>query len=159
MLGPADYFIWFLGTFLEVGVVVCSVYRKSFKRYFFLNLYMILSATASAGRFLVLQRNGWDSLEYRYFYFFSDALLTIALFFGLISLYSHLFEEMALQKYVRLGAVLLLGGTAWFSYAVVSQSTTRIFTHFAYELSQNLYFVGLILTYLLWAFILKVRET
>ena len=78
MLGPADYFIWFLGTFLEVGVVVCSVYRKSFKRYFFLNLYMILSATASAGRFLVLQRNGWDSLEYRYFYFFSDALLTIA---------------------------------------------------------------------------------
>ena len=159
MLGPADYFIWFLGTLLEVGVVVCSVYRKSFKRYFFLNLYMILSAAASAGRFLVLQHNGWDSLEYRYFYFFSDALLTIALFFGLISLYSHLFEEMGLQKYVRLGAVLLLGGTAWFSYAVVSQSTTRIFTHFAYELSQNLYFVGLILTYMLWAFILKVRET
>ena len=159
MLGPADYFIWFLGTALEVGVVLCSIYRKSFKRYFFLNLYMVLSVAASVGRFLVLRHTSLDSLEYRYFYFFSDALLTIALYFGLISLYSHLFEELGVEKYVRLGAVLLLGGTAWFSYAVVSQSSAKIFTHFAYELSQNLYFVGLILTYLLWAFILKLRET
>jgi hypothetical protein len=159
MLGPADYSVWALGTALEVGVVVCSIVRKSFKRYFFLNFYMLLSAAASVGRFLVFRHSGWDSLEYRYFYFFSDTLLTIALYFGLISLYSHLFEELGVEKYVRIGAVLLLGGTAWFSYAVVSQSSARIFTHFAYELSQNLYFVGLILTYLLWAFILKLRET
>jgi hypothetical protein len=159
MLGPVDYFVWVLGTALEVAVVVCSIYRKSFKRYFFLNLYMFLCAVASVGRFLVLRHSSLDSLEYRYFYFFSDALLTIALYFGLISLYSHLFEELGLEKYVRLGAVLLLGGTAWFSYAVVSQSSARILTHFAYELSQNLYFIGLVLTYLLWAFILKLRET
>lgn len=159
MLGPADYSVWALGTALEVGVVVCSIVRKSFKRYFFLNFYMLLSAAASVGRFLVFRHSGWDSLEYRHFYFFSDTLLTIALYFGLISLYSHLFEELGVEKYVRIGAVLLLGGTAWFSYAVVSQSSARIFTHFAYELSQNLYFVGLILTYLLWAFILKLRET
>jgi hypothetical protein len=120
---------------------------------------MLLSATASVGRFLVLRHSSLDSLEYRYFYFFSDVLLTIALYFGLISLYSQLFEELNVEKYVRLGAVLLLAGTAWFSYAVVSQSSTRILTHFVYELSQNLYFVGLILTYLLWAFILKLRET
>jgi hypothetical protein len=159
MLGPVDYFIWFLGMALEVGVVLCAIYRNSFRRYFFLNMYMLLSALASVGRFLVLRHSGWDSLEYRYFYFLSDALLTIALYFALISLYSLLFEELNLEKYVRLGAVLLLGGTAWFSYAVVNQSSARILTHFANELSQNLYFVGLILTYLLWAFILKLRET
>jgi hypothetical protein len=30
---------------------------------------------------------------------------------------------------------------------------------FSYELSQNLYFVGLVLTYVLWGAILKLRET
>jgi hypothetical protein len=32
-------------------------------------------------------------------------------------------------------------------------------TYFVFELSQNLYFVGLVLTYALWAAILKLRET
>jgi hypothetical protein len=60
---------------------------------------------------------------------------------------------------VRLGAVLTLAGTAWFSYAVVNQSSARMMTHFAFELSQNLYFVGLVLTYVLWGAILKLRES
>ena len=54
---------------------------------------------------------------------------------------------------------MLLAGTSWFSYAVVSQSSHRMLTYFAFELSQNLYFVGLILTYVLWAAVLKMRHT
>ncbi len=60
---------------------------------------------------------------------------------------------------MRLTAVLLLLGTALFSYAVVAQSTDRLSTTFAYELSQNLYFVGLVLTYLLWGAVVKLRES
>jgi MFS family permease len=63
------------------------------------------------------------------------------------------------SKYVRLSAVMLLLGTAAFSYAVVAQSKERLGTDFAYELSQNLYFVGLVLTYILWGAILKLGET
>src|SRR5947209_17086764 len=66
---------------------------------------------------------------------------------------------MKVEKYVRLAAVLLLAGTALFSYGVVLQSSERMFTSFVYELSQNLYFVGLVLTYVLWGAILKLRET
>jgi MFS family permease len=55
--------------------------------------------------------------------------------------------------------VLLLLGTALFSYAVLVQSEQRLATTFAYELSQNLYFVGLVLTYILWGAVLKLRET
>jgi hypothetical protein len=66
---------------------------------------------------------------------------------------------MHANRYVRLGAVVLLAGTAVFSYAVVQQSSARMMTHFVVELSQNLYFVGLILTYLLWGAIMKMRET
>jgi hypothetical protein len=63
------------------------------------------------------------------------------------------------EKYVRLAAILLLAGTALFSYLVVQQSSQRMATSFVFELSQNLYFVGLVLTYVLWGAILKLRET
>jgi len=86
-------------------------------------------------------------------------LLVITLYFALISLYSRVFQELQLERYVRLGAILLLAGTAWFSYGVVNQSSSRMLTHFVFELSQNLYFVGLVLTYALWGVILKLRET
>ncbi|MGB9431028.1 MAG: hypothetical protein WBQ89_02195, partial [Candidatus Acidiferrum sp.] len=95
----------------------------------------------------------------RYAYFYTDALLTLALYMALVSLYSHVFGELRFGKYLRLTAVLLLLGTALFSYAVVQQSTDRLSTNFAYELSQNLYFVGLVLTYVLWGAVLKLRET
>jgi hypothetical protein len=159
MPGSADYVIWFLGVLLEAAVVVCAVRRGVFKRYFFLNLYVLLELLVSLGRFRVLVHDGLSSPTYRYFYFYSDALLTIALFFAVISLYVFVFEELKVERYVRLGAVLLLVGTSWFSYEVVNQSSHRMLTYFAFELSQNLYFVGLVLTFVLWGAILKLRET
>jgi hypothetical protein len=159
MLGPVDWVIWFMGTLFEASVLVCALRKRVFRRYFFLNLYMLFSVLASMGQFRVLMHYGRSSLEYRYFYYYSEALLVISLYFALISLYSRVFEELKVEKYVRFGAVLLLAGTAWFSYAVVNQSSARMLTHFVYELSQNLYFIGLVLTYALWGVILKLRET
>jgi len=65
---------------------------------------------------------------------------------------------MHAEQYVKLGAVLLLCGTALFSYAVVYQSQAKLVTHFVVELSQNLYFVGLVLTYVLWGAVLKAAR-
>lgn len=160
MPGPVEYCVWLICTLLEAAVVVCAVRSHSIRRYFFLNLYMTLSFLVSVGRYQILTRyGGMTSREYMYFYYYSDALLTIGLYFALLNLYSLVFDEMKAERYLRLGAILLLGGTAWFSYAVVEQSSHRILSHFAYELSQNLYFVGLVLTYALWGAILKLRET
>lgn len=159
MPGPLASFIWYFGTALELAFVVCSIARKSFLRYLFLNLYFLLVVSSSLGRNFFLSRFGQGSDEYRYAYFYTDALLTLALYMALISLYSHVFGELNFTKYVRLGAVLLLLGTALFSYAVVAQSADRLSTTFAYELSQNLYFVGLVLTYVLWGAVVKLRES
>jgi hypothetical protein len=148
-----------LGTALELAFVVCSIARKSFLRYFFLNLYFLLAVGSSVGRHLILSSFGQSSDQYRYAYFYTDALLTLALYVALISLFSDVLGEFRFGKYVRLSAVLLLLGTAVFSYGVIAQSTERLSTKFAYELSQNLYFVGLVLTYLLWGTVVKLRET
>lgn len=159
MPGPLALIIWCLGITLEIAFVVCSLARKSFVRYFFLNLYFLMALSSDAVRYFFLSRFGQSSSEYRYAYFYTDVLLTLALYMALISLYSYVLSELKLERYVRMTAVLLLLGTAIFSYAVVAQSQQRLATTFAYELSQNLYFVGLVLTYILWGAVVKLRET
>lgn len=161
MPGTVDAAIWLLSVLLELLVVVFAIRHRMFKKFFFLNLYMLFWALASIGRFEVLAHyGGFRSLTYRYFYFYSDALLGIARFFALMNLFVRLFEDMKVERYVRLAAVLLLSGIACFSVAVVlNQSSERMLTHFVFELGQNLYFVALVLTYVLWGAILKLRET
>lgn len=156
---PGPDAIWFLAIFFEIGVVVCALTRKSFQRYFTLNLYMAASALVGILRYATLSRYGLQSPQYFYGYYYSDALLTVCLYFSLIGLYAMVFEELGAERQVRWGAALLLAGTALFSYSVVRQSDSRLLTHYVVVLSQNLYFVGVVLTYVLWGAILKLRET
>src|SRR3984893_1824092 len=159
MPGPFEYAIWLLGALFEAAVVVCSLLRGPFRRYFTLNLYMSMSFFVSVGRYTVFTRHGLISSEYIYFYYYSDAILTICLYFALMGLYAIVFEELGAALHLRVFMMLLLIGTALFSYSVVHQSETRMLTHYIVEISQNLYFVGLVLTYLLWAALLKLRES
>jgi hypothetical protein len=157
--GPFAWFIWLLGLLCEAAVLVCAFKKQAIRRYFLLNLYVAGLIASEIGRYAILAVDGFNSLQYRYFYYYSDAVLTIFLYFALSTLYSHVFSELQAEKYVKLGTLLLLAGTALFSYSVVVQSSAKLVTHFVVELSQNLYFVGLVLTYVLWAAILKLRET
>jgi len=127
-------------------------------RYFTLLLYISASLILSGTRTFIFVRYGYTSVQYFYFYYFSDALLTIFLYFALMGLYSLVFQELGAKQHLRLGATLLLGVTAWFSYQVVIGSTDKLLTRFVVELSQNLYFVGVVLTYLLWGAMMKLRE-
>jgi hypothetical protein len=144
---------------MEVVVLVCAYRSNSIRRYFVLNLYVACEVIASIVRFEILHHYGLLSANYAYFYYYSDCLLTILLFFALSSLYSQVFHELHVGRYVQFGALFLLSATALFSFAVVQQSSAKLLSHFVFELSQNLYFVGLVLTYILWAAILKLRET
>jgi hypothetical protein len=157
--GTMQYVVWLIGALLEAAVVVCAIKRSAFRRYLFLNLYMASEVVASAVRFEIFQHYGFTSPQYAYFYFYSDALLTILMFLVLSSLYSEVFRELNAERYIQMGSVVLFAGTALFSFAVVEQSSAKLLSHFVYEISQNLYFVGLVLTYILWAAILKLRET
>jgi len=158
----SDFFgltVWVVGMMAGVCFVTSSLIRGPFLKYFFLNLYVLLSMFADLSRQYTLRVFGLNSDQYYYVYYYTDCLLTIALFVAVISLASRVFDELNLAKFVRVVAILLLLGTAGFSYAVVAQSTGRLSTSFANELSQNLYFVGLVLTYLLWGAVLKLKET
>jgi hypothetical protein len=159
MLGPLDYVLWIMTALLQVGVLVCAIRAKSFFKFFPLNFYMLAASFFTAIRFIVYIKYGYKSAQYFYIYFYSDALLTICLYFALIALFAHVFSEMGAKTYIRIGSVVILGLTCALSYGLVRQSQDRMVSHFVAELSQNLYFVGAVLTYLLWAALRKLRET
>jgi hypothetical protein len=157
-MGPVDYLLLLADLLVEVGCVLCLLRKRAFSQHFTIVLYLCASIAVGIGRYGVIAAAGFTSDAYRYFFYYSDAVLTICLYFILMSLYSHVFSEMGISKFVRGGAMLLLAGTAGISYHMVAMSTDKLVTHFVYELSQNLYFVGVLLTYLLWGAMMKMRE-
>jgi hypothetical protein len=158
MLGPVDYAIWLAAFFANVGCLVCIIKGKAFFRYFTLVLFLSASTVIGVGRYVILFADGFTSRSYFYFYYYSDTVLTVCLFFVLMSFYSQVFSEMGVSKLMRAGAMLILGGTAFISYQMIASSSDRMVTRFAIELSQNLYFVAVVLTYLLWGAMMKLRE-
>lgn len=159
MLGPLDYTLWVIGFLAQVGALASIVKARAVSRNFTLFLYILAACVLSFGRYVVFERYGLLSSEYLYFYYYSDFFLTMCLFFTLMELYVQVFEEMGVHRHLRVGALLLLAGTTWFSFQVVMNSSHRMVTRFVVELSQNLCFVGLVLTYVLWAAVVKLRET
>lgn len=159
MLGPFDYIIAALGFCAELYLVVRLLAGRSELRYFALATYMLAMVLGTAAQYFFLQKFGFQSSQYLYCYYYSDALLTIALFFVIMSFYHQVFQQMGVRKYVHGASIILLSATAAFSYLVVHQNSNNLTTHFVVEMGRNFYFVGVVLTYLLWGAILKLKET
>jgi hypothetical protein len=160
MLGPFDYAVTLISFLAEAYVVVCLCVSKNYFRYFSLNIYMLAAVGATVGQVITLWHFGLTSQVYGYVYYYTDALLTIALFFVIMSFYQQVFHQMGVGRYVRWASVFLLSATALFSYLVVRRMPSHHLTNrFVVEMSQNLYFVGVVLTYLLWGAVVKLQET
>src|SRR5574341_325581 len=154
-----DYCIWALTILTPLYVCGHAILRGHFYRYVTLNLFMLASALLSAGRLVVFRNYGLTSAEYMYFYYYSDCLLNILLYFSILQLYQQVFGEMGVSRYLRLGSILLLVITAGFSFQIVREHMDHLTSRFVVELSRNLYFVGLVLTYLLWYGVMKLKES
>jgi hypothetical protein len=159
MLGPFDYAIWLVGFLVEIAVVVCVCWRREVLRYLPLTVYMTCAAFVNCGQYFYVERFGYSSTQYFYYYYYSESLLFVLLFWTIIEFYQQTFTEMNVSGYVRGAAVLLLFATALFTYMVVHENRDHLTSHFVVELGRNLHFVGVVLTYLLWGAILKLRET
>lgn len=158
MLSALKYGVWVISFLLEVTVVVCVISRKNALRYISLAIYMLCAAGVNCGQYLYLRQFGISSREYYVFYYYTESLLTILMLFVVVQLYSRVFCQMNVSRYIRGGAVALLGVTAFFSYLAVRQNHDHMTDKFVVEVGQNLYFVGVVLTYVLWGAIVKLGE-
>jgi hypothetical protein len=157
--GPFDYAIWVVGSVLELGVVLCALYRRAFLRYVSLNLYMLATLAVNCVTYISLARYGFESREYHFAYYYTDSLLTILMFFVIIQLYQQVLAQMNASGYIRRVATVVLAGTSLFSYLVVYRHRANLSGQFVVAFGQNLYFVGVVFTYVLWAAIFKLGET
>lgn len=158
MLGPVEYASWLAVTGAEICCIFFILYSGAFRKYFTLLLYLIACLAYSVASYSIIQTSGYKSAAFSYFYYYADFLLTICLYFVLMSLYSYVFSEMGVGQLIRVSAILLLGATSGISYYIVSSSSDRMLTSFVAELGQNLFFVGVVLTYLLWGAMIKLNE-
>ena len=151
--------VWFLSIALEVYIVVRCLSTHAFRKYFSIGLFAGAMVLRDAGGFVVLRAYGLASPQYTATFYFTDALLTVLMYLVIMHMYEQVFEYTGLRKYVLGAALLLLCLTALFSYVAVRGGMGPLSFRFATELSQDLYFVGLVLTYLLWAAVFKLRES
>ena len=159
MPGLLDYVIGSVSFVLEICVVVFALYSRPYFRYTMPAIYMLFTAIVQTGAWISVERYGTSSPEYFNFYYYGDSMLAITLFFVIIQLYQWIFTEMSISRYIRSVASALLVVTAVFSYLVIHQNKNHLTTQFVVEFGQNIYFVGVVLTYLLWGAMLKLRET
>ena len=162
MPGPLDYAIGIVSFLLEISVVVCAFWCKPRFRYALPGLYMLCTALGQAGVWACLEKYGVHSQQYFYVYYYTESLQMLAMFLVIIQLYEWIFLEMSIGRYIRVAASVLLGVTGIFSFLVINHNRDQLTVksiQFVVEFDQNIYFVGVVLTYLLWGAMLKLRET
>lgn len=159
MPGSYSIVVWGISAIAELYVVVCAVYNRKLFKDLPINMYMLAAAGVSCGGLICMHRFGFSSRTYAYYYYYTDSLVTILMFWVIIHFYREVFKELQASRYVSRAAVLLLLAVAFFSYLVVHQNRDHLTSRFVHEIGQNLYFVGLVLTYLLWGTLLKLRES
>ncbi len=158
MLGPVDYAIWFVNFFLQLFCIYVIVKTGSLRRYFTLAFFMFACLAMSVGDYIIIHTSGFSSGANWYFYHYTGSVLIICLYFVLMNLYMQAFSDLGVDRVIRIFALLLLGGTCGVSYYMVTISSDKMVTHFVFELGQNLFFVAVVLTYLLWGAMVKLKE-
>ena len=150
MIGAYELSIAGLSVVLTLGIGVVCLYTKSFLRYFVLNLYLLVNLLFTLGCYYVYLIYGYESGQYYYFYFLGDAIQNIVGYLLIASFFDRLLRESAFHKYVRPTLAICFLLIAGISALFIVGSVEHLYSEFVLELQQNLYFVGVLLTFLLW---------
>ncbi len=150
MVGTYELVVAGLSVILTLMTVLLCVRSESLARYFVLNLYLIINLAFTLGCLYVIHAFGYSSYEYLYFYYTGDAIQNVAGYLLIGSFFDQLLRESAFHKYVRPTLAIFFLLIAGISALFISGSVDRLYSNFVIEFQQNLYFVGVLLTFLLW---------
>lgn len=150
MIGTYDLVVEATGVAVTLSAVAVCAWRRLFTRYFFLNFYLLTSAVFTSGCYYIRSTYGYTSIQYRYFYYTGDALIMLVGYLLIASFFDHMFRRSALRAYVRLTLAIFFFLVIGVSGLFISRNVTHLYSRFAIELQRNMFFVGALLTFLLW---------
>ena len=150
MVSTYDLVVASVSVLLSLATVIVCLWRRCFLRYVFLNLYLIASMGFTIGCHYVVQTSGYTSLPYFYFYYTADAILNIIGYLLVASFFDQMFRRSILRPYVRPTLAIFFLGVVGVSGLFISRNVSHLYSRFVIEFEQNMFFVGVLLTFLLW---------
>lgn len=150
MIGVYELVVLLLGVLLALGTVGVCLYQRVFFRYILLNLYLLANVAFIAGGYYVITHFGYDSTQYRFFYYTGDALVSITAFVLIGSFFDRLLRESVFHRYVRPTLMFAFLLIVAISARFLAGNVDRFYSRFVYEFQQSMYFTGVLLTFLLW---------
>jgi len=159
MIGTYELVILWLSVGFSLATVVVCLRQRCFYRYFFLNLYLLACLIFTVGGWYIIRTDGYNSGTYFYFYFIGDAFTTTFAYLAVGSLFAQMFRQSIFRPYVRPTLVFSFLLVVGISVLFISGSVDRmrLFPRFVIEFEQNMYFMGVLLTLLLWLSMTSLR--
>lgn len=150
MIGTYDLVVALLSVGLSLGAVIVCLRKDCFFRYFLLNLYLLVSAAHTLGSLYLIASYGYDSITYFYFYYTGDALGSIIGYLLIATFFDQMFRPSVFHPYVRPTLAIFFLFVVGVSGVFISRGVSQLYSTFVIELQQNMFFVGVLLTFLLW---------
>ena len=139
MSRPSDLTIWWLTIAAQAFVVYLFLCQRLFRRFVFLNSYLLLSVTSGITRYILLSRFGPASDRYAYLYFLTDVMLAVSLFLSICELSVRVVgTQMPHRTAVLLSTVALLVAV-WISFPVAGRQSSVAYYP---VLSQNIFYLS-----------------
>ena len=152
MVSTYDLIVAGLSVLVSLSTALVCLWRKAFLRYFFLNVYVLFGAAFTVACLYWIRTEGYDSASYFYLYYVGDSFCNIFGFLLIASLFDYMFRNSVFRPYVRPTLLLFFLGVVGVSLLVIFRSVDRLSAaRFLTEFQQNMFFVGVLLTFLLWA--------
>lgn len=150
MIGTYELVVVWLSVALALGVAVVCLYKKCFLRYFFLNSYLLFFTAHTLGGLYLIRTEGYNSLSYFYFYYTGDAVLSMIGYILVASFFDQMLQNSIFRPYVRPTLAISFLLIVVVSGVFVLRNYSQLYSRFLFELQQNMFFVGVLLTFLLW---------
>lgn len=142
---------------LEFGVLAASIRGKSVRRYFFVNLYVGAMLFCGGMRCVALGTYGFQSPQYFYSFYLTDALLVTTAYLLILSFFEIIFKYSNLRTQIRLALLFFIVLVGIVSDVTISRSLSHFYSRLLVEFLQNMYFAAVILTVLLWISVRYLR--
>jgi sorbitol-specific phosphotransferase system component IIC len=149
MSNSVDWANLFAADALAFAFVALNVWKCTFRRYLYLNLYATSMLLCSAVRQIILHAYGLRSPAYFFAYFLSDLLLTVALYLATLSVFDIILRGSPARNKARVAFVSCFAIIAMLSYFAISNSISYLYGRYILELERNMHFASVVLTVLM----------
>jgi len=149
-MGNYELVVVWLSVLLALATLSVCARKRLLLQYLLLNLYLVVKICFTLGGYYVYSFFGYDSFQYFYFYYTGDAIQNIVGFVLIGSLFDRLLRDSLFHRYVRPTLIFTFLLIVGISARFLSGNLEHFYSQFVFEFRQNLYFIGVLLTLLLW---------